>query len=70
MDGRRTAEWLSDEYAEDPDLNVSQCQVWQQEEVPGGRPLNFELGLTRDHPLKAGWKWWRSTVVSMEKLPS
>ncbi|OLP99737.1 putative ATP-dependent helicase YwqA [Symbiodinium microadriaticum] len=66
---------LGEEYDHDEQENLRQRRQRQEEEVPGGRPLDFDLGLSKDffwpHPLKAGGrKGWRSTVVSMEKLPS
>ena len=70
----RTAEWLEEEYDDEEEKNLRQRRLRQQVAVPGGRPLEFDLGLSKDffwpHPLKAGGrKGWRSTVVSMEKLP-
>ena len=53
-----TAEWLEEEYDHDEEESLRQRRQRQQEEVPGGRPLDFDLGLSKDffwpHPLKAG----------------
>ena len=44
----RTAEWLEDAYDQDEEENLRQRRQRQQEEVPGGRPLDFDLGLSKE----------------------
>ncbi|CAE7939406.1 unnamed protein product [Symbiodinium sp. KB8] len=43
-----TAEWLEDAYDQDEEENLRQRRQRQQEEVPGGRPLDFDLGLSKE----------------------
>ncbi|CAE7771376.1 lig4 [Symbiodinium microadriaticum] len=40
---------LQEEYDHDEEESLRQRRQRQQEEVPGGRPLDFDLGLSKDH---------------------
>eukprot|EP00439_Symbiodinium_sp_Y106_P038279 s1464_g4.t1 len=67
----RTAEWLEEDYAqEEEEENRRQRRQRQKEE--GGRSqywtLTWRLEISKDFQWRR--KWWRSTVVSIEELPT
>ncbi|CAE7207064.1 unnamed protein product [Symbiodinium sp. CCMP2592] len=70
----QTAEWLQTVYANDTEEMKREKRMRQDLEVPKGRPLDFQLELTKSfcwkHPLKAGRRPVRSTVLQVDHFMS
>ena len=66
----RTAEWLEDDYAQDEKESLRERRLRSLEGAHWTSTWRSPRTSYGHNPLKAGRKWWRSTVVSIEKLPS
>ena len=69
----RTAEWLEEDYAqEEEEEEENRRQRRQRQKGEGGRSqywtLTWRLEISKDFRWRR--KWWRSTVVSIEELPT